>query len=195
MARRKKKTEIDEVEAIVQPDQELQDLTDIGLPVDGLQEVEVTEIESDIEAAETDDDKNLIEEDTCKTQGNSELPNEEKDSNEKSEKPKKDSEELEQEVSSKDSAQLSEAKTPKPKLRESGSTASAPVERSVKPSARKRSTSQVGNKKSQRNYKPTGVAPSQDEVQSHPKREKTVKPVIRKKDSTARSSVGVFYRP
>jgi hypothetical protein len=195
MARRKKtKTE---VEAIVQPDQGLQDLTDVGMDVEGLQEVEVTEVEAAIEAGE---DKELIEEkdeeEECKTEKNSESQNEEKDSKKESEKQNNDLQESAREVSKKNLQPSVEEKTPKQEPSVNASSESVRAERSVRPSAPQRNRSKVGTKKSQRNYQPVEVVLPQDEIPSHPKKERTVKPVQQdRKKAGIRSSVGVFYRP
>jgi len=194
MARRKKtKTE---VEAIVQPDQELQDLTDIGMDVEGLQEVEVTEVEAAIEAGE---DKELIEEkgeeEECKIEKNSESQNAEKDFKKESEKQNNDLQESVQEESKKNSQPSVEEKIPKQEPSVNASNESVLVERSVRPSAPQRNKSKVGTKKSQRNHRPVEVVLPQDEIPAHPKKERTVKPIQQNsKKAGIRSSVGIFHR-
>ena len=169
------------IEVKVESEDQIKDVTELGMDVEGLQELEVTEVEAVLESGEASElieEASSAEEEACENEisnetGSDQKENEEKDSKSKLENEKK---------SSSEKKSLTESVTKNV--------------RSVKPSKLKvASTSLVGSKtaKIETEFSQQEV---KVKVKSQPEKPKArrVKPQKANVDGTMRSTFGIFHR-
>jgi len=160
-----------------QDSKELQDITEIGENVEGLEELNITEVESDIEAG---DKKELVEEKEKECDTTEQLQQKEQSLDKKREVSKNESQKNEQ---NNDSENLSENETLSEKK---------PDEEDIVKKIREEELSINSKMKSQKDVKKSGPK----SVKPTPaKRGKSVAaPKPRKTDPTVRSTMGLFFR-